>query len=79
MVTRKREHSRKPDELYDIIEQCSPGPYLELFARHKREGWSQWGNEVDHPTDEMPIQDDPAPWSVNVLPPKKSPVPLASD
>lgn len=43
--TRKREHSRKPDELYDIIEACSPGPYLELFARFKREGWHQWGNE----------------------------------
>ena len=42
----KREHSRKPDELYDIIESCSPGPYLELFARHRRPGWRQWGNEV---------------------------------
>jgi N6-adenosine-specific RNA methylase IME4 len=44
--TRKREHSRKPDEVYDIIESCSPGPYLELFARHGREGWRQWGNEL---------------------------------
>lgn len=44
--SRKREHSRKPDELYDIIEACSPGPYLELFARFKRKGWSQWGNEI---------------------------------
>jgi N6-adenosine-specific RNA methylase IME4 len=43
--TRKREHSRKPDEIYDLIEECSPGPYLELFARFKREGWHQWGNE----------------------------------
>ncbi|OHE74936.1 MAG: S-adenosylmethionine-binding protein [Verrucomicrobia bacterium GWF2_62_7] len=43
--TRKREHSRKPDEIYDIIEACSPGPYLELFARFPRKGWSQWGNE----------------------------------
>lgn len=43
--TRKREHSRKPDELFDIIESCSPGPYLELFARFPREGWHQWGNE----------------------------------
>jgi N6-adenosine-specific RNA methylase IME4 len=43
----KREHSRKPDELYSIIEACSPGPYLELFARGSRPGWSQWGNEVD--------------------------------
>ena len=43
--TRKREHSRKPDELYDVIEACSPGPYLELFARFRRPGWHQWGNE----------------------------------
>ncbi len=43
--SRKREHSRKPDEVYDIIERCSPGPYLELFARFRRKGWSQWGNE----------------------------------
>lgn len=43
--TRKREHSRKPDELYDLIEGCSPGPYLELFARFRRPNWDQWGNE----------------------------------
>jgi N6-adenosine-specific RNA methylase IME4 len=52
IVSRKREHSRKPDELYSIIEQCSPGPYLELFARHGRRGWSQWGNEVAQPATE---------------------------
>lgn len=46
VLTRKREHSRKPDELYEIIEQCSPGPYLELFARCQKAGWDQWGNEV---------------------------------
>lgn len=45
--TQKREHSKKPDELYDIIEACSPGPYLELFARGKRGRWKQWGNEVE--------------------------------
>ncbi|MBK7325227.1 MT-A70 family protein [Candidatus Propionivibrio aalborgensis] len=45
LSTRKREHSRKPDEIYDLVESCSPGPYLELFARFKREGWHQWGNE----------------------------------
>lgn len=44
--TRKREHSRKPDELYDIIESCSPGPYLELFARGTRNNWSSWGNQA---------------------------------
>ena len=43
----KREHSRKPDEQYQIIEACSPGPYLELFARGTRPGWSQWGNEAE--------------------------------
>ncbi|MEW5746487.1 MAG: MT-A70 family methyltransferase [Nitrospirota bacterium] len=45
--SQKREHSRKPDELYGIIEACSPGPYLELFARGKRKNWHQWGNEVE--------------------------------
>lgn len=44
--TRKREHSRKPDELYDIIEACSPGPYLEMFARYGRPGWTLWGDEA---------------------------------
>lgn len=43
--SRKREHSRKPDQIYDLVEACSPGPYLELFARFPREGWMQWGNE----------------------------------
>lgn len=45
LETRKREHSRKPDEQYDLIEACSPGPHLELFARHPREGWAVWGDE----------------------------------
>ena len=45
--TRKREHSRKPDEQYELIEACSPGPYLELFARHPRPGWTVWGDEAD--------------------------------
>ena len=48
IMSRKREHSRKPDELYAIIENCSPGPYLELFARHYRERWTQWGDELDN-------------------------------
>jgi N6-adenosine-specific RNA methylase IME4 len=43
----KREHSRKPEAFYDLIEQCSPGPRLELFARHRRDGWTQWGDELD--------------------------------
>jgi len=47
IATRKREHSRKPDEIYDIVEACSPGPYLELFARAPRDGWEQFGDEVE--------------------------------
>jgi len=45
--TRKREHSRKPDEQYVLIESCSWGPYLELFARGPRKGWSVWGNQAE--------------------------------
>ena len=45
--TRKREHSRKPDEQYEIIEACSPGPYLELFARGARPKWTLWGDQAD--------------------------------
>ncbi len=44
--TQKREHSRKPDEIVPIIEQCSPGPYIELFARGDRDGWAMWGNQA---------------------------------
>jgi N6-adenosine-specific RNA methylase IME4 len=47
LATRKREHSRKPDEQYAIIESCSPGPYLELFARGTRKGWATWGNQAN--------------------------------
>jgi N6-adenosine-specific RNA methylase IME4 len=46
IATRKREHSRKPDELYPIIEACSPGPFIELFARSVRCGWTSWGDGV---------------------------------
>lgn len=48
--TRKREHSRKPDEQYDLIQSCSPGPYLELFARYPRKGWMVWGDESPEET-----------------------------
>ena len=40
-------HSQKPEEQYAIIERCSPGPYLELFARRKQLGWDVWGNEIE--------------------------------
>lgn len=56
-ASRKREHSRKPDELYEIVEACSPGPYLELFARHPRKGWVQWGNEAVEDVSAHPIPD----------------------
>jgi len=46
LVSRKEEHSRKPMQSYDLIEQCSPGPYLELFARERKEQWIQWGDEL---------------------------------
>jgi len=45
--SRKREHSRKPDEQYDLIESCSWGPYLELFSRGTRDGWTTWGNQSE--------------------------------
>lgn len=44
--TQKREHSRKPDEFVSLIEACSPGPYLELFARGSRPAWDMWGNQA---------------------------------
>jgi len=47
MISRKEEHSKKPDQVYDLIRRCSPGPYLELFARQRVRGWTQWGDEVD--------------------------------
>jgi len=47
IATRKREHSRKPDEQYEIIEECSPGPFVELFARGSRKGWFAFGNQAD--------------------------------
>lgn len=47
IVSRKHEHSWKPTEAYEIIEACSPGPYLELFARQRRTGWQAWGDQAD--------------------------------
>lgn len=75
LATQKREHSRKPDEIYELIEACSPGPYLELFARFPREGWDQWGNEdveensfhgvakrIAHVDPQMRLLESPAPY-----------------
>ena len=44
--SQKREHSRKPDEIIPIIERCSPGPFIELFARGDRDGWTMWGDQA---------------------------------
>jgi N6-adenosine-specific RNA methylase IME4 len=49
LAERKREHSRKPEAFYELIERCSPGPRLELFARYRRDGWTQWGDELAPP------------------------------
>lgn len=46
VASRKREHSVKPEEIFDVIEACSPGPYLELFARRERLGWYGWGDQL---------------------------------
>jgi N6-adenosine-specific RNA methylase IME4 len=54
LKTQKREHSRKPDEFYSIVEACSPGPFLELFARGSRPGWSTWGNQADKYSPDWP-------------------------
>jgi N6-adenosine-specific RNA methylase IME4 len=47
LKSRKREHSRKPDEQYEIIEACSRGPFFEIFGRGQRRGWATWGNQAD--------------------------------
>lgn len=52
--TQKREHSRKPDEQYDLVESCSSGPYLEMFARNVRAGWTSWGNDASLNVSEHP-------------------------
>jgi N6-adenosine-specific RNA methylase IME4 len=46
IAEQKREHSRKPDQQYDLIEACSPGPFIELFSRGVRKGWTTWGNQA---------------------------------
>jgi N6-adenosine-specific RNA methylase IME4 len=47
LTSRKQEHSRKPDAVYDLIQRCSLGPYCELFSRQRVAGWTQWGDELD--------------------------------
>lgn len=55
VARRKEEHSRKPAEFYTLIEACSPGPYLELFARERVPGWTQWGDQVDTYMENRPL------------------------
>ncbi len=55
IATRKREHSRKPTAAYRVIERCSPGPRIELFARERIEGWTPWGMEVDSYTKDRDV------------------------
>lgn len=47
IIEPRREHSRKPDCVYERIERLVSGPYLELFARSRRAGWDAWGNQTD--------------------------------
>jgi N6-adenosine-specific RNA methylase IME4 len=81
LETRKREHSRKPDEFYDIVESCSPGPYLEMFARGPRDNWSVWGNQADEYYPDWPtysnhsqIERVVAPSSASRLAPVQAPL-----
>jgi N6-adenosine-specific RNA methylase IME4 len=67
IVSQKRRHSHKPDEQYPIIESCSPGPFLELFARHPREGWYTWGDEVGTDPDALLLEPAAARPSNGVL------------
>jgi N6-adenosine-specific RNA methylase IME4 len=46
ILSRRNDYTHKPGEMYDLVETCSPGPYLELFARCPRPGWIQWGDSV---------------------------------
>ncbi len=64
--TMKREHSRKPDEMIPIIEACSQGPRIELFARGLREGWDMWGNQAT--ADYEPTWDTYANHTVSAVP-----------
>lgn len=47
ILAERREHSRKPDQMHADIERLFEGPYLELFARQQRPGWTSWGNETE--------------------------------
>jgi N6-adenosine-specific RNA methylase IME4 len=44
---RAKQHSRKPDDIFTLVERVSPGPYLEMFARRRRQGWQQMGDQLE--------------------------------
>jgi len=55
IIARIEEHSRKPDEVYTRVERLVTGPYLELYARRQRPGWTTWGNEIPAPAVAQPL------------------------
>jgi N6-adenosine-specific RNA methylase IME4 len=75
IATMKERHSKKPDELYDMAEHCSPRPFLELFARNLRRGWTQWGDEIP-PQDTLSDSDQdicPRPMEDGMIRPYRMP------
>ncbi len=63
IIEPRREHSRKPDCVHERIERLVAGPYLELFARQRRPGWTSWGNETDKFTTSAPSSEWEAMWA----------------
>lgn len=55
LLTPRTPHSVKPDEFYSMVEEQSPGPYLELFARRDRPGWDLWGNQAPIPVSDAEL------------------------
>lgn len=51
LTHRRLAHSQKPEAFLDLVEQVSPGPYLEMFSRRARLGWQTWGDEALHGTE----------------------------
>jgi N6-adenosine-specific RNA methylase IME4 len=54
-IAERRQHSRKPENQYDIAEILGKPPYAELFARKTRNGWHSWGNEVNKFDSQLPL------------------------
>lgn len=67
LISRKREHSRKPDEQYNLIESCSRAPYLELFSRNPRQGWTQWGDEHYQNPEDMGLEEKVKAMGLSIL------------